>query len=1388
MLPDSHWFVMGEPASPAEAEALARFREVVPHDGINTGWANLTFIDEGGRTAEIDVLLLTRFGFFLAELKGWHGTIRGTTQTWYQNRRSAKNPYLVTDLKARKLRSVLLRYAKNKAQAEAVPFHEAIVVLHGDGSQVDLPGQAREHVYSLDGYQVQARPALPRVSDIFTGSRRPVVDQTAYRQIRRVCDAADFRPRPKQRMVGDFVVTDSAPIAEGPDWQDVRVSYPAVPDVPRRLRLFDVPPRAAASERKRIEQLARREFQLTLGVVHERIAAPSGVYVTDDGPALEFSHDDAAQPLDSYLRDEGADLSFDERMALIIQLGETLSYAHRRHLIHRALAPARVWVTSVRRGLPNLVVRDWYFAHKERSTDATSRWTSVNAGAADLGSSGLDDQAYLAPEARQDAKGMAPIPLDVYGLGAVAYLILTGKAPATSPVDLENQHQAAGCLDPRTAAPGMPDDIADIVAWATRTVESERPPTIDDTLQLLRDAWDAVRRPDGDDAEPTPVADPVDAQNGDIVADRFVVVSRRGEGSSGVALGVRDHDADDATPDRVLKVARSDTAVRTLEAEAEILRSLDHRRVVRLIEGPLDVDGRTALLLSDAGSNTLAHLISTEGRCSLGMLESLGADLLEAAAYLDSQGRFHRDVKPANIGVARDPHSKRRSLVLFDFSLSKESLEKTKSGTPGYADPYLGRGKRQRYDRAAELWSVSATLYEMATGEQVIWPGGAHTPATSSDKPDLDPSYFETSVATQFTALFRRALHPDAGKRFGSVEELAQAWSEIFATLDAGKEGAAANDDLATQAGLDTRLEQSGLSARAVSGVARLGVKLDKPIDTVADLLGIHAVNVNTIHGLGQQYRRELHLRIRQWRERLRTDHEPDGADVKGVEILVQDLLTDLPSRERTVVQYVLGLAEPDRPALWWPSTSDISEALGLDRGPATSAVEAAVTAWGEASPRALDTVREEVTALLSRSGRVMTVPELVAALLGTRGSLLSGDARLRHASALLRAVYELDLRMPDSALDLRRRRSDRADLIALTESTDPEGTGDEFPPADLLNELAGDLGQRADELVAQGVVPPESGRQSLRAVVDDSPGEMYGLVIDDARLLHLAAAASEKAALSGFDELYPRDLPAQTAVEYAVRGKPGRRISAAHLRRSVEARFSAVDLPASSRGLDDLVANVLPGVVNNDGVYEIATAARSRSHSASAGTLVAATPVSEVTVQLKESLRGRSGITLCAPPRRYMRAADALEKAFDVRRLDVAALVVDATREVAASHGIDWQFVVGVDAGQRPSADWANLTSLVQSAVRPRWADLLAADSPLLVVNPGPLMRYGMSDLLATLLDVGTARPAARWLLVAMHGDHAVPMLEGDPVPLGPSRWITLPSDLSSLSAGASS
>lgn len=1395
MLPDSRWIVMGEPATLAEDTALQKVREILPDDGVTTAWVNLTFIDGSGRSAEVDVLLLTPAGFFVVELKGWHGTISGTSQRWYHGTRNVENPWLLTDRKAKRLSSLLKSYAQNPAMAKTLPFIRALVVLHGDPSTIKVDERGLLNVLSLDDYDVKvAKPLRPlqKLSQfVATLPSNPHhrVDGVRANQVRTLCDKAGFRKTPKVRMVGDFEVASSSAIAEGPDWHDVLVQMPAMPDIQRRLRLYDVPPKAPGSERTRIEQLAQREFQLTYGIKHDGIAVPADFMKTDDGPALVFDHDDASMPLSDYLAAGGANLTMDERVGLITRLGDILRYAHRRHLLHRALAPARIWVTPRKRGLPQLTIRDWYFGRKDRSTDATSRWTVISGGVADLmGAANQEDWLYLAPEARQNATELPGVPLDVYGFGALAYLILTGTAPAATFAELEQVHAELGGLDPRRAAQGVPDDLAVAITMATNVVESERPATIDEVLELVREAWNEVRRPSGDEP-PTPVAEPLEAQAADLIADRFMVTQRRGEGSSGVALAVYDTTAGEA-PGRerelILKVARTDVAARALDNEAQVLRGLDHKRVVRLLEGPLDLDSRRGLLLSDAGSETLAARLTTEGRATLGQLERFGSELLEAMSYLDSKGVFHRDVKPANLGIRPDSKSSRPTLVLFDFSLATEPVENLRSGTAGYLDPFLGRGRRTVYDRAAEIYAASATLFEMATGQLPWWGQGAGVPAHATDAPVIDPGSFEQAVSVALTALFRRALSPDVKERFGTVDELAIAWHEAFASLDADDDTTGADDARAERATADTLLEQSGLSARALSALARLD-----DILTVGDLLGLHPMKVNSIRGLGEKYRKEIQGRIREWRERLSAPVASNADDASGTERVVEDLLARLDG-DTTIVRTVLGLTDdPSVQAAAWPTPSEVGRMLSVTREQVNGALQDAVTTWVDGASgqsTVLDAVHAEVLRILADAGRVMTIPALATALAAQRGSLLDGPDRLRQGSALLRAAYELDLRMPSSALGLRRRSQRRDPLLALTDSVLVDDADASVPSADELGDVAFDLGREADELVRDGVVGQVPALRALRAVLAGTAAEIY---LTDHQLLRLAASTSDKAAVSGFEELYLRDLDPLSALEHALRGKPGNSLSVAAVRRSVTARFPEMKLPSAQARLDRLVAKVLPGVRNVEGRYETPGSQRASTGTGTGLTAQggSSTPDADVTRKLSDSFSRHAALTLAVDPRRYVRATRVIASGYAARGLevlDVGSLLVEATRDMAERDGIDWSFVLDVDGLARGSADWNMLANLVRDAVRPRWEEELARPAPLLVTNAGPLVRYGMTSLLAKFLDVGTPRPATRWLLVAKSADQPAPVLEGASVPVGPSGWLTLPSDPAALAVVA--
>lgn len=1380
MIPDSRWIVMGEPATPAEQAALEAFKEQVPDDGIVTAWVNVTFLDTGGRSAEVDVLLLAKAGFFVVELKGWAGRIEGDQQTFEltRGRRTERrpNPLLLTDAKARRLATLLKQVSKGN-----VPFVNGLTVMHGQNSEVRLQSEAQHRTVCLDGYHVKG--GLPTITQFLNtppANPRHLIDLTMARKVRGACEAAGLRKTPKQRYVGHFLLDDSDPVESGPDWQDFLADDRN--GNKRRLRVYDVPPRSSSDEKRRIEQQAYREERLTQSLKHPGIESPLLCIPTDDGPALVFEHNPRAVRLDHFLDTHKDSLTFEDRLNIVRMLGDVLHYAHDRRLVHRTLAPRHVYVVPdssaaapggaaprVRR----VLVRDWYAGQRAlESGRASSTQTGLTSGTDDLrGAVAQDDWLYLAPEALGGSEDLPGIPLDVYGFGALAYLTFTGEAPAKNLAELQQRLATSGALDLAAVSTTVPDSFAQVVRAATAATEHARTPSVDDVQAGLDRAWQTVREQSDTPDEHTAVEDPLDAKPGDAIAERFIVVERRGEGSTGTALLVNDTHADDPDAKVILKLANNDPAARRLDVEAQVLSGLDHPRVVKLLSGPLDVAGRRGIVLSDAGRETLSARLAKEGRATLGQLERYGEDLFESVAYLDSQGVFHRDIKPANLGVRPTGRNSTPHLFLFDLSLAREPLDNVASGTRRYLDPWLGKGNRRQYDRAAELWAVSVTLFEMATNSAVWWREGGVGPV-GDEAPEILPSMFEETVAQPLAKFFARALAPQATDRYRDVTELARAWRSVFVGLAKAAGEAQADDAAAAAASVDAPIERAGFSAHALSGLRRLDVT------TVGDLLKVPPFTINRIRGLGETYRKEIQRRIREWRDRLEVSTVPDGGVLaRGIESLVETFLKAASAKDREYVRALLGLPD-DGPS--WPTGSEAASGAGLSREDGATTHTRVVKRWQKME--ATDDVATDVVDIVARLGRIATLDEAAAELAGRRGAALEGDARVRHATAVVRAVYEVERLASEPRFEVQRRRvlGENALLLGLKESADPGGTGRVFLEPDLLADLAGDVGETAENLVApdgqaRRLVPAHEARTILTAKSNPDAE------ISPDRLVRLAAAVSPHAAVSSTDDLYAVDLPVQVAIELALRSRPGREFTPEWVRRRVEGRFP--ELRAVVPGhpqLDPLVEAVQPDMVWSDDRYESRDSTRRAAVSTHLATNLATVSANETVRLLRESLSRRSARTLCVPRQRYVRTVTDLLATFpEIRHVDVAREVVDAARELASERQIPWDVVLEADAAAPGTDDHEQLRILMSDAMTTRWATLMATETALLLTSAGPLVRYGLTPLLSTLLDLSVARPAARWLLVPRDSSDAVPFLEHQPVPLGADQWLDLPPDI---------
>jgi len=1361
------WSAIAESEFDWEREALAFLRDHLPDIDPWHVWSNFEFIDDQGRVNEVDALVLSPRGLFLVEIKSRPGRIEGDAHswTWVQDGRTSTydNPYLLANRKAKRLKSLIQRQDAFRRARLSVPFVTAAIFLSSPTNDISaLPLSVATNVFN------RGRPGTARDEGIIaalTGlvgpgrERNPSGDPAVRRTMKSAMETAGIRRSLSQRRIGDYELERL--IEEGGDYQDFQGHHVAA-GVRRRIRIFQTPP---GRSREDVFKAVAREFQILEGISHPGILRASDFKDTERGPALVFDFDPKAVRLDFVLKEKALvdRLDVDQRLHLVRQLAETIRYAHEKRLTHRALVPQNVLVRDVGERLPRLQVMNWQLATREAgSTGGTLQQT--------LGTVHLDDhvddpaKVYMAPEALQHAS--PPILADIFSLGAIAYHVFSGQPPAVSTVELVEKLRQSQGLMVADVMDGASAALVDLIRQATHPDVSRRLDSVDEFLAMLAKVEDAAAGQADEQA-----IDPARALAGDRLDGGFTVIRRLGRGSSADALLVKGDESDEQL---VLKVAVDPAHCDRLVAEGEVIARLNHQSIVRHRQ-TLAISGRTALLMEQAGEETLAARLRRGERPSLDLARRWGEDLISAIDYLDEQGIAHRDIKPDNIGI-RSNRKNTLHLVLFDFSLSKGSLDNIRAGTRPYLDPFLSLRRPPRWDLHAERFAVAITLYEMLTGSIPIWGDGASEPAVLDCEATLEPERFDPQLRDGMVAFFARALRRSPAERFDNAEEMLKVWRQVFEDMRLAVVSDDSFDAIARRVTVQTPVAELGYGVEALDVLTRMGV------ETVRQLLGVSRLKLRYLSGVGDRIRKEIRLKAKRLAH-LRPELVPGGTTSQdeapslagSIDHLAASLLPKRPagedSAEDEAVSTYLGLEEAAEP---WLGVGAVAGRTGLSRVALAEILRQARGRWQDKAT--LAEVRADLARLLEQEGNVVTAIEAARALLLQRGSLKADDdERMRLAQAVVRAAVDAE----ETTAEPRFRWVSTLTVPLIATNS-------------VVASAAVALGKAADELAA---LDPLASPQRVRERLDEVAGPDLLAVAVPQRLVRLSVALSAKAALSTRQEVYPHGMPAEQAIRLALSSLIGpAMLTQDQICERVRSRYPEAAALPDRPALDSLLraagaelewreadASGPAGYWRRSMGFDPSGSAQTQSRLATFIPLADESPELAEARKFEDKLArvvAESGfLALALAPRRTLATARELEQRFGMTRLSVDALLLKAMRAAAEANEVEWLTVRETDAAGSTSAEWPHLKTLADMAWPQVEAAIRAAAGPVLLTDAGLIGRYDLVPRLDVLRgDCGTSKgPAGMVVLVPMM-QPGMPAIEGKPVPVMPAQWAMVP------------
>ncbi|MEO7037934.1 MAG: protein kinase [Polyangiaceae bacterium] len=338
---------------------------------------------------------------------------------------------------------------------------------------------------------------------------------------------------------------------------------------------------------------------------------------------------------------------------------------------------------------------------------------------------GLTDPAGFAPWIAGLARGIVK-----KGEAAKGKNTKKRAAPKKAPSDPRSvvKQQVQGVLGELTnderAALVLADLEGDSYESIAQTLGTT-PAGAEELVELARSKFvDAmVRRTEGEDTQSFVPTVAQDLEPGRVLAKRFRIEERIGEGGMGAVFRATDLRNERAVAVKTLlpEAAKDPGLRKRFEREAQMLQKVEHPNFVRFVEYGDGASEPAYVVMEFLEGSALSKLLTDESRLVPERALHITRHVLTGLQHVHHLGIVHRDVKPDNVVIVQEPEDPEFAKIL-DFGIARlaepENAEKTKLtqkgeifGTPAYMAPEQVRG--DPIDSRADLYSVSVMLYEM---------------------------------------------------------------------------------------------------------------------------------------------------------------------------------------------------------------------------------------------------------------------------------------------------------------------------------------------------------------------------------------------------------------------------------------------------------------------------------------------------------------------------------------------------------------------------------------------------------------------------------------------------------------------------------------------------